>query len=1113
MKKKGKKTSIVTRSSTRTSSRSIQNRIKLDQYEKYDSTQLDEEELSYVYESQDSNNSNTQISVSDESGEWETTQLEERGEEQNEVEEILIEGGNIHSNNQQIVENEIESNSRVLKNYPQYTENTKLLEISPEHFGFLASVGNSATFVPERYVKQIRKVYNKYMIQIVSEPSVDNWKKFLLLSAIIYDTDFSQQLRTRKDNLLGRLEQLLDDNWDNFTIGSLSEKRKRERSEVSEEEIQKSALRMLKAGEIGKAFNKIKQEKRVLIPTREIFNKLREKHPDAVDNAITEEEKEDIFAYNILRDDDVVPIDIQISQIESILSKSHNLISHGLDKTRFEHLKILFATNDTEAENKADVMEFRKLFTDIIQRISRGNLPENIWPIFRDFETIALPKNDSDIRPIGLQLIYRKIAGKALQMATAQFNEEYFKDIQYCNKKAGTENIIHVMRMAVGKFDCFLLDGKNAFNNGIRLKGLLNIKKKFPAMLPFLRMIYGNSSNAWYYGLSSGIEDFKSSEGAQQGCVNGMWLYSMIIHPFLQGLHEILGNEGFVKFFADDGNIATTFDKMVQCIHYINTEGRKVGFYLNWDKGYYLMAKCDSIVIARERKQQLMSLGLNEQIIKIHPDDDPLYEADYGAKILGSYLGSETYVQNQLVGKLDSLRKEANAIKDFDNAQGQHLMLRFCFAQKINYLQRTTPSKLLDNFVNEFEEIKRDICNKIIGFEIDDKIWEQCCLKVQHGGLGYQQAKTVSHCAYIASFMEANDTLKRHFPNESDDLTNECFNTLRDAIEALNIICERVNDQKITYEMLQLKLTKLNKGETFQNVINELTVEKTISKIRDKIEDTNHLAWFDSLVDDFAGEWLNVPPKNQKTSMDTIGFRTSIRHRLYLRTPLYVDGSRCFCKKQPLLDERGQHLSTICACCDTSKDTHDAMADVMREMLNKAAIKVVKEQKGLFQAVDINDRRRPDLTAKNVPNLTRELLLDISIASPTQNSANPISRNQALNRGRLANRRYQEKLRKYRDICERSNYEFLPIVFVSTGAFHKEAASFFDKLLDIIVAGHMKLKPIYRRFWASRFSCTLQKAIAYAILSKSRIINGNLLNSTSYQLTNAYIGNFPMLGN
>ena len=96
-------------------------------------------------------------------------------------------------------------------------------------------------------------------------------------------------------------------------------------------------------------------------------------------------------------------------------------------------------------------------------------------------------------------------------------------------------------------------------------------------------------------------------------------------------------------------------------------------------------------------------------------------------------------------------------------------MLRFCFAQKINYLQRTTPSKLLDNFV---DEIKRDICNKIVGFAIEDNIWEQCCLKVQHGGLGYQQAKIVSHCAYIASFMEANGIMRKHFPNECEDIAN-----------------------------------------------------------------------------------------------------------------------------------------------------------------------------------------------------------------------------------------------------------------------------------------------------------------------------------------------------
>ena len=56
--------------------------------------------------------------------------------------------------------------------------------------------------------------------------------------------------------------------------------------------------------------------------------------------------------------------------------------------------------------------------------------------------------------------------------------------------------------------------------------------------------------------------------------------------------------------------------------------------------------------------------------------------------------------------------------------------------------------------------------------------------------------------------------------------------------------------------------------------------------------------------------------------------------------------------------------------------------------------------------------------------------------NPIQISKHTISRNQALNRGRMANKRYLEKQRKCSEICERSGYEFIPIVFVSTGAFH-----------------------------------------------------------------------------
>lgn len=166
--------------------------------------------------------------------------------------------------------------------------------------------------------------------------------------------------------------------------------------------------------------------------------------------------------------------------------------------------------------------------------------------------------------------------------------------------------------------------------------------------------------------------------------------------------------------------------------------------------------------------------------------------------------------------------------------------------------------------------------------------------------------------------------------------------------------------------------------------------------------------------------------------------------------------------------------------------------------------------------MDVNDRRKPDVTVKNMPDSNKEILLDISITSPIQNIDNRsqgISRNQALNRGRMVNVRYLEKIRKYSEICERTNYEFIPIVFASTGAFHKEAIRFFDKILDIIVADNIKLKSIYRLFWSARFACTLQKSIAFAIINKSKLINGDLTHSSSYQLRNYFIGNFPLSQN
>jgi hypothetical protein len=63
-----------------------------------------------------------------------------------------------------------------------------------------------------------------------------------------------------------------------------------------------------------------------------------------------------------------------------------------------------------------------------------------------------------------------------------------------------------------------------------------------------------------------------------------------------------------------------------------------------------------------------------------------------------------------LTQKLEVLVQEKQAIIAFPNLQVRNLLLlRWCFGQKINYLQQTQSPRLMETFVDEFIGMKKDI--------------------------------------------------------------------------------------------------------------------------------------------------------------------------------------------------------------------------------------------------------------------------------------------------------------------------------------------------------------------------------------------------------------------
>jgi hypothetical protein len=107
--------------------------------------------------------------------------------------------------------------------------------------------------------------------------------------------------------------------------------------------------------------------------------------------------------------------------------------------------------------------------------------------------------------------------------------------------------------------------------------------------------------------------------------------------------------------------------------------------------------------------------GLDSSLVRIHPDNggDRLL---YGAKVLGSFVGTDESIAARLNKKLQALTKEADAITTVNSQQIRYLLLRWCFCQKIVFLQRTIPPNLIDTHLEPgFTALKKLILNSILG--------------------------------------------------------------------------------------------------------------------------------------------------------------------------------------------------------------------------------------------------------------------------------------------------------------------------------------------------------------------------------------------------------------
>ena len=142
------------------------------------------------------------------------------------------------------------------------------------------------------------------------------------------------------------------------------------------------------------------------------------------------------------------------------------------------------------------------------------------------------------------------------------------------------------------------------------------------------------------------------------------------------------------------------------------------------------------------------------------------------------------------------------------------------------------------------------------------------------------------------------------------------------------------------------------------------------------------------------------------------------------------------------------HLATACGKYGYRMDTHDSVVlELQYYALQHCGFWIKRD---CFLAADPNDRHIPDLTVMNpIDSAFPQVLLDVSITSPLTGALhgqldNTLTRAAAGDQGRMARRRFQEKVNKYRARVLANRFGFVPIIFESSGLIHAQSLQFLE---------------------------------------------------------------------
>ena len=690
----------------------------------------------------------------------------------------------------------------------------------------------------------------------------------------------------------------------------------------------------------------------------------------------------------------------------------------------------------------------------------------------------------------------------------------------------------------------------------------------------------------WFMNKESPILPINSKEGVVQGDVAGSSLYSLAIHPLAVAVREILlsGNDknncGLNFLYIDDHSVIAHFEKMKLAILKVIECGPKYGYNLNKEKGTYLMSECSNIDEANARKEQLIEIGLDPSIIMIHPNNlrpnnsnSQFDDSYYGAKLLGSFIGTNSYIKKQLKRKLIELNdQKLQLINNVEIYQNRILLLRECYSWKINHLFRTLPPSITNNLSQKFGSFQKDVLKSILFFDPDfndipNNAWLQSQLKYEDAGLNIQNVNLVKVSAYVASTTQCLsiiiDNLNYLGKDEIDtkdiftsheslntDRNNYIKNQFSDYYECLDEInrCDNKIDHKyflttlVNDKKIQKTLTDILYQDFYQSNINIIKEHENHMNNNISGYDISRMANYVTSIGEDNSLAFKVSPKFSTYKISNNSYQSMLLRRLLLPQPFIPVNITCSCGSHSSVDQYGIHASS-CLLGGDKKQTSKNIEHTLMYIANYSGCRTKLQQTLTSNYSSANKNNTSTNNADGSGPSTSTVITDLTVFEPPQypnqklqidatvvqsypGSNNPLSKIHLLqklpqkfcsklisNRDdncREAHRAELAKINKNAPLCAENNDQFLAFVMETNGYINQEGLKFLQSLANKASAIRSIPQENLMKYFKTLLSVALQKSISEQIISHTARISTPFYNPSAIDATYQNIMNYGL---